>query len=307
MSALRLGTRRSALAMAQATTMAEALAQRTGRTVELIPISSRGDESAEPLEQIGGTGVFVTALRGAIVQGEVDAAVHSLKDLPTAAVEGIALAAVPEREDPRDALVARDGHTLSTLPSGSVIGTGSPRRAAQLHMVAAATGTDWTVVGLRGNVDTRLRRVHDGDLDAVVIAYAGLRRLSRAAEATEVLEPHFMLPAPGQGALALECRADDADTFAALASLDFLTARAAVMAERSLLAALEAGCTAPVGALANVDARLTLTAVAASGDGNSSVRGTDTGSVDDPEGLGRRLADRLLADGARTLMEETPQ
>ncbi len=307
MSALRLGTRRSALAMAQATAMAEALTQRTGRAVELVPISSRGDETTEPLAEIGGTGVFVTALRSAVLDGQVDAAVHSLKDLPTAPAEGIALAAVPQREDPRDALVARDEHTLTTLPGGSVIGTGSPRRAAQLHMVAAATGTDWNIVGLRGNVDTRLQRVRDGDLDAVVVAFAGLRRLGRAAEATEVLEPHVMLPAPGQGALALECRADDADTFTALASLDVLAARAAVLAERSLLAALEAGCTAPVGALANVDARLTLTAVAASGDGNSSVRGTDTGSVDDPEGLGRRLADRLLADGARTLMEETPQ
>jgi hydroxymethylbilane synthase len=307
MSALRLGTRRSALAMAQATTMAEALTQRTGRAVELVAITSRGDESTEPLAQIGGTGVFVTALRAAIQDGRVDAAVHSLKDLPTAPADGIVLAAVPQREDPRDALVARDGNTLATLPSGSVIGTGSPRRAAQLRMVAAARGTDWSVVGLRGNVDTRLQRVHDGDLDAVVLAHAGLRRLGRTDEVTEVLEPHVMLPAPGQGALALECRADDADTFAALASLDVLAARAAVVAERSLLAALEAGCTAPVGALANVDSRLTLTAVAASGDGNSSVRGTDTGSVDDPEGLGRRLADRLLADGARTLMEETPQ
>ena len=191
--------------------------------------------------------MFVTALREALLEGRVDVAVHSLKDLPTAPAPGIALAAVPVREDPRDVVVARDGLTLGELPAGSRVGTGSPRRAAQLH----ALGLGLEVVDIRGNVDTRLGKVVSGEYDAVVLARAGLARLGRLDEVTEVLDPLQMLPAPGQGALAVECRADD-DLVAALAVLDDPASRAAVTAERAVLATLEGGCAAPIGALADV-------------------------------------------------------
>ncbi len=247
---VRIGTRSSALATMQARLVADALTARSGRPVELVPITTQGDVSRESLVQIGGTGVFVSALRDALLAGEVDVAVHSLKDLPTADPAGLALAAVPTREDPRDALVARDGLTLGELPAGSRIGTGSPRRTAQLR----ALGLDLDVVPVRGNVDTRLRLVADGDLDAVVLARAGLARLGRLDAVTEVIDPIQMLPAPGQGALAVECRSSDgtgsrdADLLDLLSGLDDAATRYAVTAERTLLATLQAGCSAPVGA-----------------------------------------------------------
>ncbi|MHA6762330.1 hydroxymethylbilane synthase [Streptacidiphilus sp. PAMC 29251] len=254
---LRLGTRRSALAVAQSGQVAEAVSRATGRRVELVEITTYGDTSREQLAQIGGTGVFVSALRDALLDGSVDFAVHSLKDLPTAAPDGLALAAVPLREDPRDALVARDGLSLEELVGKCVqaparIGTGSPRRMAQLNAWAAAAGVRIETVPIRGNVDTRIGYVRSGELDAVVLAAAGLSRLGRLGEATQLLDSALMLPAPGQGALALECRADDAELTAALGALDHPATRAAVTAERALLAALEAGCSAPVGALAEV-------------------------------------------------------
>ncbi|HSK27443.1 MAG TPA: hydroxymethylbilane synthase, partial [Jiangellales bacterium] len=244
-AALRLGTRRSPLALAQARLVAGALGDATGRTVELVEVTTRGDTSREPLTSIGGTGVFVSALRDAVLDGRVDLAVHSLKDLPTAPADGLVLAAVPPREDPRDVLCARDGLTLGELPYGAVVGTGSPRREAQLH----ALGLGLRVVPVRGNVDTRLRLVTEGRVDAVVLARAGLARLGRLDAVTEVLDPLQVLPAPGQGALAVESRPE---LVPLLAVLDDPPARAAVTAERSLLAALESGCTAPVGACAEV-------------------------------------------------------
>ncbi|WP_375480425.1 hydroxymethylbilane synthase [uncultured Jatrophihabitans sp.] len=297
---LRVGTRASALARTQTKTIADLL----GPAVEIVSIVTEGDRSSAALTEIGGTGVFVTALRAALIEDRIDVAVHSYKDLPTATAEGIAVAAVPSREDPRDALVARDGLTLGELPAGSRVGTGSPRRAAQLH----ALGLGLAVVPLRGNVDTRLRKVADGELDAVVLAYAGLRRLGRAGEATEVLDPIQMLPAPAQGALALECRADDEAAFAALAALNDADARAAVAAERSLLAALEAGCSAPVGALAEIaedddgGAEVFLRGSVTAVDGSDAVRLSATGPMTDADGVGRRLAAELIADGADTLM-----
>ncbi|GMA87825.1 hypothetical protein GCM10025868_30750 [Angustibacter aerolatus] len=192
--------------------------------------------------------MFAAALRQALADGEVDLAVHSLKDLPTAPDDRLALAAVPARVDPRDVLVASGGAPSASLPAGSRLGTGSPRRAAQVH----ALGLGLEVVPVRGNVDTRLRLVADGTVDGVLLARAGLLRLGRADEATEVLDPLQVLPAPGQGALAVECRADDAELIALLAQVDDADARVAVTAERALLGALEAGCTAPVGALAEV-------------------------------------------------------
>ncbi|MCX4731385.1 hydroxymethylbilane synthase [Streptomyces sp. NPDC051658] len=311
---LRLGTRRSKLAMAQSGLVADAVSEVTGRAVELVEITTYGDTSREHLAQIGGTGVFVAALRDALLRGEVDFAVHSLKDLPTAQPEGLVLAAVPVREDPRDVLVARDGLTFEQLPSGARIGTGSPRRMAQLNAYARNHGLDIETVAIRGNVDTRIGFVRSGELDAVVLAAAGLSRLGRTGEVTDFLSVDTVLPAPGQGALAIECAASSADLAAALAELDDPYTRAAVTAERALLAALEAGCSAPVGALADllVDGQavneLRLRGVVGSTDGSSLVQLSTTGPVptsqDDAAALGRELAAEMLAKGAAGLMGE---
>ena len=306
---LRLGTRRSTLAMAQATLVADAL-RAGGSTVELVGVTTEGDRSTSPLTEAGGIGVFVTQLRARLLDGSVDVVVHSLKDLPTQVAADLAVVAVPARADARDALVARDGLTLSTLPAGSSVGTGSPRRAAQL----LAVRPDLDVQPLRGNVDTRIGRVSragaDG-LDAIVVAAAGLARLGRLDEATQLLDPEVMLPAPGQGALAIECRAADAGPGGRLrellAPLDDPASHAAVVAERALLAALEAGCTAPVGAFAEVDAALNLhlVAVVVSVDGVTAIRGSAQGEAADAEGIGRRLAADLLARGASALIGTT--
>lgn len=301
---LRLGTRASTLATTQSRQVAETLTERLGVRVELVNVRTEGDTNRAPLATLGGTGVFVSALREALLAGEVDVAVHSLKDLPTGPDAGIALAAVPPREDPRDVLVARDGLTLGELPAGSRIGTGSPRRVAQL----GALGLGTQCVELRGNVDSRIRRVAEGDLDGVVLARAGLARLGRADEATEVLDPLQMLPAPGQGALAVECRADDTELVELLSVLDDPDTRACVTAERAVLATLEAGCSAPVGALADVvegedGPELWLRAVALSPDGGLSVRNSSSGPIGDAAGVGTRLGRQLLADGAADLMD----
>jgi hydroxymethylbilane synthase len=311
--ALRLATRRSALALAQSRTIGEQLSELTGRPLELIEVVTRGDVDTAPLAQIGGTGVFVAAVREAVADGRADLAVHSLKDLPTAADPRLTLAAIPRREDPRDALVSRTGCALADLPAGSRVGTGSPRRRAQL----AAARPDVELVEMRGNVDTRLARVHGAagddsasgaDLDAVVLAVAGLTRLGRAARIDQHLDPELVMPAPGQGALAVEVSADlagagTAEAVAlsdALRSIDDPGTRAAVTAERTLLAALEAGCSAPVGALALVDgegpeATMHLRAVLARTDG-SLVRMSTTGPAGDAADVGRRLAADLLAE-----------
>jgi hydroxymethylbilane synthase len=308
-AALRLGTRRSALATAQSERVAADLTARTGRAVELVPVTTYGDTSREALAQIGGTGVFVSALRDALLAGDVDLAVHSLKDLPTADADGILLAAVPPREDPRDVLVAREGLGLAELPAGSRVGTGSPRRAAQLR----ALGFGLEVVAVRGNVDTRLRLVEDGEVDAVVLARAGLARLGRLDAVTEAIDPIQMLPAPGQGALAIECRSphDPGSTEIAdlLHVLDDAATRHVVTAERTLLAVLEAGCSAPVGALGEAadgehHPELYLRAVVSSADGSASVRLSATGPLDEAARIGRDLAADLLAEGAADLMWE---
>ncbi|CAM5230641.1 Porphobilinogen deaminase OS=Streptomyces glaucescens OX=1907 GN=hemC1 PE=3 SV=1 [Streptomyces glaucescens] len=245
--ALRLGTRRSKLAMAQSGQVAEAVSQVTGRPVELVEITTYGDVSREALAQIGGTGVFVTALRDALLRGEVDFAVHSLKDLPTTQPAELVLAAVPVREDPRDVIVAKDALKFTDLPRGARIGTGSPRRMAQLNAYARTHGLDIECVAIRGNVDTRIGYVRSGELDAVVLAAAGLNRIGRSEEVTDFLSVDTVLPAPGQGALAIECTADNADLIAALGELDDPFTRAAVTAERSLLAALRGRLQRPCG------------------------------------------------------------
>jgi len=302
--ALRLGTRASKLARTQSEQVAAALRTALDRPVELVDVTTEGDTSRAPLDQLGGTGVFVSALREALLDGRVDLAVHSLKDLPTGAAEGIALAAVPQREDPRDALIAADGRTLGELPVGARVGTGSPRRVAQI----AALGLGVELVGIRGNVDTRIGKVTSGELDGVVLARAGLARLGRAGEITETLDPIQVLPAPGQGALAVECRAADTELSAEIAAaLDHADTRACVTAERALLAELEAGCTAPVGALAEISEgedgeELWLRAVALSTDGVLSVRRSITGSPASADDLGRKLAAEMLGDGAGDLL-----
>jgi hydroxymethylbilane synthase len=233
----------------------------------------------------------------------VDLAVHSYKDLPTAPARGLVIAAVPAREDPRDVLVARDGRKLADLPAGAVVGTGSPRRAAQLR----ASRHDLAIRPIRGNVDTRIGLVGSGEVDAVVLARAGLARLGRLDEVSQVLDVDEMLPAPAQGALAVEC-ARGTDLAAQLAELDDPASRAAVEAERAVLAALEAGCSAPVGAYAEAtDSEIFLRATVVSTDGAVRVRMSTTGPVADPRGLGRSLAAMMLADGAAALLGERHQ
>jgi len=305
---VRIGTRGSTLALAQTEAVA-AMLRAHGATVELVVITTAGDRVTDrPITEIG-VGVFTSALRDALAGNEVDVAVHSYKDLPTAPDPRLTLAAVPPREDPRDALCARDGLTLGELPAGATIGTGSPRRAAQL----AALGLGLQVVPIRGNVDTRLRKVADGELDAVVLARAGLARLGRLADITEVLDPLQMLPAPAQGALAVECRADDVDTEHLLrTAADDHAARITAAAERAMLAALEAGCSAPVGALAEVvedfnDAgavveRLSLRGVAATVAGDL-LRASAVAETVQAEQLGRALAAELLELGAASLAD----
>jgi hydroxymethylbilane synthase len=301
---LRLGTRGSALALAQAGSVAKALRELTGGEVELVEVTTSGDTSRAAIEQLGGTGVFVTALRDRLLAGDVDLAVHSLKDLPTAPAAGLVVAAVPAREDPRDVLVAAGGRTLAELPAGSRVGTGAPRRVAQLR----ALGLGLDVVPVRGNVDTRLRMVADGRLDAVVLARAGLARLGRLDEATETLDPLLVLPAPGQGALAVECRSDAPALAGVLAGLDDADTRAAVLAERSLLAALGAGCTAPVGGYAELaegddgGPEIYLRGVVAAIDGSADFRLSATGPIAEAEAIGRRLAADLLEAGAADVM-----
>ncbi|MHB1433488.1 MAG: hydroxymethylbilane synthase, partial [Streptosporangiaceae bacterium] len=265
---VRLGTRRSPMAMAQSQGIADLLTARTGRPVDLVGISTHGDVSTAHLTQLGGTGVFVSALREAVLDGQVDFAVHSLKDLPTGAAPGLTLAAVPARDDPRDALVTGSGAKLADLPRAARIGTGSPRRAAQLLLLRP----DLRPVPIRGNAGTRLGKLDSGEVDAVVLAVAGLARLGLLDLVSQYFEPDEMLPAPGQGALAVECAADRPDLAEMLVMLDDPASRAATGAERSLLAALEAGCSAPVGAYAAGAGTLRLAAIVAAADGGAALR-----------------------------------
>jgi len=303
---IRIGTRGSLLATTQAGGIRDALLA-NGHEAELVIISTEGDRSSDPIADIG-VGVFTAALREAIHEGQVDMAVHSYKDLPTAEDPRFVIAAIPPREDARDALVARDGLVLGELPAGAIVGTSSPRRAAQLR----ALGLGLEIRPLRGNLDTRLNRVSRGDLDAIVVARAGLTRLGRLDDVTETLEPVQMLPAPGQGALALECRAGDSRLVALLAELDDADTRAAVTAERALLAELEAGCSAPVGAIAEVvesideDGRifeeLSLRSCVAALDGSDVIRASGIGSPDRARELGLSVAAELFDLGAREVM-----
>lgn len=300
---LRLGTRGSELARWQAKWVAQALRQ-FGHSIELVEIKTRGDTDQSALVGDLGTGVFTKEIQRALLADEVDLAVHSLKDLPTEPVVGLALAAVPPRESPADALVCRQAVSLESLTSGARIGTGSLRRQAQLRHFRP----DLQVEHVRGNVDTRLRKLDDGQFDALVLAEAGLKRLGLAAWITQVLPWEIMLPAVGQGALGIECRTDDATARAVLAPLDDAATRAAVLAERALLAELRGGCLAPVGARGRVEnGRLHLSAVVLSPDGTRRLDEEDSAPPEDAVALGRRVAVALVHQGAAELIAAARQ
>lgn len=304
----KLGTRRSSMATSQSQIVADTITERTGQAIELELITSFGDVTKAHLTQLGGTGVFVNALRDELAAGTIDFAVHSLKDLPTTPADGLVLAAIPERDDPRDALCARDGLKFDDLPAGSKIGTGSPRRVAQL----AALRPDLVYVPIRGNAETRLGKVTSGELDAVILAYAGLGRVGRRDAVTDVFDPERMLPAPGQGALAVECSTERAEgDLSYLTAVDHAPTRAEVVAERVVLAELEAGCAAPVGAFAEYgEGGLRLRAAVVATNGSTAIRSERTVETSSPEdldtaiALGRDLARQMIAEGADRIVAE---
>ncbi len=300
---LRLGTRPSALARTQSGLVVSSLSEKARGNaavdVSLITVTSDGDNIVGPIERSDKTGVFVAALRVALVSGEVDLVVHSLKDMPTEPPPDLELAAILPRGDVRDALCSTAG-TLAELPAGARVGTSAPRRAAQI----LAARPDVEVVELRGNVDTRLAKLEAGDYDAVVLALAGLERLGRTDAVTEILSPDVMMPAPGQGALAIEIRTDASEKLHDLvAAVDDADARAATTAERAALATLEAGCTAPVGAYARVaKGELHLHVRVMSRDGSLVLNDESTGPLDEAEALGRNAGRALLGRGAARLL-----
>ncbi|TFD35358.1 hydroxymethylbilane synthase [Cryobacterium sp. TMT1-19] len=307
MSLIRVGTRGSALALAQTTAIANRIATASGSEVEIVTVTTHGDTSRESLSSLGGTGVFASALRESLLAEECDVVVHSFKDLPTAAYPGLRIGATPKRADARDVLCARDGLNLTTLPEGARVGTGSPRRAAQLRSLRP----DLDVVDIRGNVETRLNRVAEGDLDAVVLAAAGLSRLALLESVDgEYLELSDWPTAPGQGALALEVRDGKLDrTLAtALTAINHSTSQTTVMAERLVLERLEAGCAAPIGAMAAIDdGLLFLTATVYSPDGSRSLVSSHAATPDShsiahlaeaAQDVSNRVSCDLLAGGA---------
>lgn len=291
---IRIGTRGSHLAVTQSGTIRDLLID-AACEAELQIVTTKGDLSQAPVERIG-VGVFTSALRDALFSGTVDVAVHSFKDLPTAP-EPRAHLIVPAREDNREALIARDGLSLAELPRGARVGTSAPRRVSQLR----ALRPDLEICPLRGNIETRMGYVERGELDAIVLAYAGLARGGYAERATQLFDPAEFMPAPAQGALAVECRADDEETRAAIDALADAEATARASAERQVLATLEAGCTAPVAAFATVrGGEVELTAGAFAVDGSAQL--TETARGTDPVEVGRRAAEALLSRGAADIM-----
>jgi hydroxymethylbilane synthase len=300
-AAVTIGTRASTLARAQSDLVAAALAAASpGLECQTRVISTAGDrtqESGEPLPEIGGKGLFTAELEQALLDGQIDVAIHSLKDLPTEDAPGVVIGAVTAREDVRDCLVAREGVSLMELPTGAVVGTSSLRRAAQL----AALRPDLEIRSIRGNVDTRIRKVEEGQFDAVVLAAAGVRRLGLERAVAEWLSEETMLPAPGQGALAVQCRADDDPMRALLSALDDPAARTTTAAERAFLAGLGGGCAAPIAALAVATAtpRVRLQGLVASVDGREVVRVRGDGESLE---VGQRLAEKALSAGADRIL-----
>jgi hydroxymethylbilane synthase len=301
MTPLRIGTRGSALALWQANHIADRLRPLAApRPVELVIIVTRGDVDIDrSLSAIGGEGLFTKEIQKALLDGRADVAVHSLKDLPTVPTEGLTLAAVPERGPTGDVFVSLKHARFDDLPEGAVVATGSLRRRAQL----LHRRPDLQLRELRGNVDTRLKKLAEEGYDAIILAEAGLVRLGRGEAITEILDPSWMLPAVGQGALGLECRTDDAMTHDLLAALDHAPTRQAVLAERALLLALGGGCQVPLGALGRVEGNeLTLRAAVLSPDGRKCLSGETTGPGESPEGVGRTLAEELRAAGAERMV-----
>lgn len=297
-TSLRLGTRGSPLARWQAEWVAARLGE-LGVSVTLVPITTQGDVKSQPLGEIGGQGLFTKELQRALLDNQIDLAVHSLKDLPTAPVPGLIVAAAPERESTDDVLVSNIADRIESLPKAARVGTGSLRRKAQLLHVRP----DLRVEDIRGNVETRLRKLDEGQYDAIVLAEAGLRRLGMAERITHVIPRAIMLPAVGQGALGIEARADDGTTLALVAPLDYAATHQAVLAERSLLLRLRAGCLAPVGAWARLEqGHLALDAVVLSGDGVRKLKAQAAAPSDQPAELGKRVAELLLDQGADALI-----
>lgn len=297
---LRLATRGSALARWQAEWTAQQLG-RLGHECELVIVSTRGDRFQGPIDASTPQGLFTREIQSAVLAGEADAAIHSLKDLPTQPAQGLVLAAVPMRAAAADALVSRRFTSIDALPPGAIVGTGSVRRRAQL----LAYRPDLAVADLRGNVDTRLRKLDEGRCDAIVLAAAGLDRLGLSDRIVQRLPAEIMLPAPGQGALGIEARADDQNVLAALAALDDCATRATTTAERAMLAAIGGGCLAPVAALAEVDGvGLRLVSRVLNADGSRVVQAVVAGSVGEAEELGRRAAEELAAGGAADLIAQ---
>ena len=305
---LRIATRRSALARAQATQVGLAL----GADFELVPLATTGDRHPErAVESFDTKGLFVDAIRDAVIARDCQLAVHSGKDLPSDPVAELTIGAYPRREDPRDVLITRAGHTIATLPSVATIGTSSARRRLQV----LRSRPDLRVLPVRGNVDTRLRKVADGEFDGVIVALAGLRRLYTDAEVGGIgplglplravtLEPGECLPAPAQGALAVECRSDDAATSELLAAIDDPATRTAVAAERSFQQQLGGGCLTPIGALATVTGdRLQLAGMLADPIHRRVLRQTATGAADAPEQVARQLAGRIRELGGDAMLE----
>lgn len=299
---MRIGTRGSALALAQSGHVRERLADGRGDEVPLEVIETSGDRNPmASLRRFGGKGIFTKEIEDALLMGRVDLAVHSLKDLPTDMTPGLRIGALLTREDPRDAVIARGATPIEKLRPGAKVGTSSLRRRAQL----LARRPDLEVVDLRGNVPTRIARLEEGRFDAIVVAAAGLRRLGLIDRATELLDDSFMLPAPGQGVVAIQIREGDAATAAAVAPLHDAGAAAEAAAERSLLAALGGGCLVPIGARARVlDGTLTLASFVGDPSGRPSIRRTARGPAADPEAVGRELAERLLHEGARSILDK---
>jgi len=304
-SALRIGTRGSVLAMWQANFVRETLAARAGVECELVPIKTTGDRFQQAsLAQIGRKGVFIKELEDALLERRVDLAVHSMKDVPTEVPAGLSFPAICKREDVRDCLISCGGETLAQLPRGARVGTGSLRRQSQLRRARP----DLDLREVRGNVDTRLRKLTEGEFDAIVLAKAGLDRLGWTDRITEILSTDVCLPAAGQGALGIEARADDGATCALLAQLDHAATRAGVTAERALLAGLGGGCQVPIGAWGRFEAgKLVLEACVLSADGKDYLRKRAEGSPDAPEALGRELATQLLAAGAEEILKKAEQ
>lgn len=298
---VRIGTRGSPLALRQAELVAEGLRRAwPGLLVELVPIRTSGDRLPHAdLAAAGGKGLFVKEIDEALLEHRVQVAVHSLKDLPAGVPEGLVVAAFPEREDPRDVLVSRTTGGLAGLPPGARIGTGSPRRRVQL----LARRPDLTVEAIRGNVETRLRKLREEPYDAVVLAAAGLRRLGLEPSDAVPLGPDEMLPAVGQGTLAVETRADDAEAQGLVAAVDHAETRAAATAERAFLAAIGGACTTPLAAYARLEGgMLRLDAFVATPDGVRVLRDGASGAATGPEELGRRVAERMLARGAAEIL-----